>query len=59
MNEDFGAGLMLGAIAGAVVILVAFIVFTPNYGDGYCAALGGTAITVDTCNVHGFVVEVK
>ena len=46
-------------IGVGVIALVAALVFTPSYADGYCTALGGEKISSSYCNVNGNVVEVK
>ena len=50
-------------ILGSVVLVTAQInrnddAARANYTAGYCAALNGTSINSDTCNVDGQVVEV-
>lgn len=51
------------AAAIAVVIGVGLLFYNggigKGYTDGYCAALGGTVLNIDSCNVDGRVIEVK
>lgn len=51
--------LIPSLIGFAIVLLVAFLVFTPSYADGYCTALGGDKISASWCNVNGKAVEIK
>jgi hypothetical protein len=46
-------------IGFVIILLVAALVITPSYADGYCTALGGDKISSDWCNVNGRAVEIR
>lgn len=51
--------LIPSLIGFMIILLVAALLFTPSYADGYCTALGGDKISASWCNVNGKAVEIK
>lgn len=59
-EDSFFAGLAIGFTAGMILLVIGLgAVSKEVYTNGFCAALGGSTLNSETCNVRGAVVEVK
>lgn len=61
--KDFWYSTGAAFLICAVVVLISWTTYQGGsengYTNGYCAALGGTALNVGECNVDGSVVGVQ
>ena len=57
-GEFFGI-LAIIAVIGGVMWVMFLAGEGKGYTEGYCAALSGTVLNGDSCNVNGKVVEVR